>query len=56
VIGTGDFNGDGKSDILWRSDSGTITDWLGQADGGFTSNPFYVTPDSSWHVSQETFL
>jgi Ca2+-binding RTX toxin-like protein len=45
-----DFNGDGKSDILWRDDGGVITDWLGTANGGFTSNPFYVTPDSSWHV------
>jgi hypothetical protein len=36
--GVGDFNGDGRSDILWRKDDGTITDWLGQANGGFISN------------------
>jgi hypothetical protein len=37
VVGTGDFNGGGKSDILW-SNGGTITDWLGTATGGFTDN------------------
>ena len=39
VVGTGDFNGDGHNDILWRdSTSGQITDWLGTANGGFTQN------------------
>ena len=28
VIGMGDFNGDGRDDILWRSESGIVTDWL----------------------------
>ena len=30
-----DFNGDGRSDVLWRNSSGTITDWL-SASSGFT--------------------
>jgi hypothetical protein len=30
-----DFNGDGRSDILWRNDNGQIGDWLGGANGGF---------------------
>ncbi len=38
VVGTGDFNGDGRDDILWRHDSGLITNWLGEADGGFAAN------------------
>jgi len=38
IVGTADFNGDGFDDILWRSENGTVTDWLGQADGGFTNN------------------
>ena len=38
VVGTGDFNGDGRSDILWRDANGTITDWLGTANGGFVGN------------------
>ena len=28
IEGTGDFNGDGKSDILWQGDDGTATMWL----------------------------
>ena len=28
VIGTGDFNGDNKSDILWQGDDGTPSIWL----------------------------
>lgn len=38
VAGTGDFNGDGREDILWRNDNGLTVDWLGNTNGGFTSN------------------
>lgn len=39
IIGTGDFNGDGRDDLLWkRTSDGLVTDWLGQADGSFVSN------------------
>lgn len=38
VVGSGDFNGDGRSDILWRSDTGAISNWLGTANGGFVNN------------------
>jgi len=38
VVGTGDFNGDGKVDLLWRNDDGTIADWLGADNGGFIRN------------------
>jgi len=33
VVGTGDFNGDSRSDILWQNESGQVTDWLGQPNG-----------------------
>jgi hypothetical protein len=38
IDSTGDFNGDGKDDILWRHDTGVISDWLGQDSGGFVNN------------------
>ena len=38
VASIGDFNGDGRDDILWRNDSGQMTEWLGTANGGFTDN------------------
>ena len=28
MVGTGDFNGDGKSDIVWRDTSGNTAIWL----------------------------
>jgi len=52
VVGTGDFNGDGRDDILWRNTNGTVSDWLGTATGGFTANDAnaarFVPTD--WHV------
>ena len=53
VAGTGDFNGDGRSDILWRSDSGGLSDWLGKPNGGFTDNgaASFTTVSNDWHVA-----
>ena len=52
VAGTGDFNGDGRLDILWRGDDGTMRNWLGQPDGSFVGNiaHFNANPGLSWHV------
>jgi Ca2+-binding RTX toxin-like protein len=38
VVGVADFNGDGRADILWRMADGTIFNFLGTANGGFTNN------------------
>jgi len=53
VVGSGDFNGDGRDDILWRNDNGTLTDWLGQTNGGFADNSanFLTNPGTAWHVA-----
>ena len=51
VAGVGDFNGDGRDDILWRHSSGVIGEWLGQA-GPFTNNSGVAANavDNSWSV------
>ena len=52
VAGTGDFNGDGRDDVLWRHTSGIVTNWLGQANGGFAGNAanVFVNPGAGWSV------
>jgi hypothetical protein len=52
VVGTGDFNGDGLSDVLWRHDNGTVREWLGQSDGSFKGNIDHVNfvPNADWHI------
>jgi hypothetical protein len=38
ILGVGDFNGDGRSDILWIGDQNETSNWLGTANGGFIVN------------------
>jgi hypothetical protein len=53
VAGTGDFNGDGRDDILWRNDDGRMTDWLGASNGGFFDNVANASDSvpTSWHAA-----
>lgn len=48
IVGTGDYDGDGKADILWRNfDNGAFSNWLGTDSGGFEINDddaFNVAP------------
>lgn len=37
VAAVGDFNGDSRSDILWRRGDGTLMMFNGKTDGGFTA-------------------
>ena len=52
VVNTGDFNGDTRDDVLLRHDNGTVTNWLGQANGSFMSNHAVVAYalDNAWTV------
>ena len=52
IVGTGDFNGDHRDDVMWRNDDGRITSWLGTATGGFTDNiaNAYNGVSADWHV------
>jgi hypothetical protein len=48
IEGIGDFNGDGKSDILWRHTDGTLAIWF--MDGTtFTSGGVALVP-SAWQI------
>jgi hypothetical protein len=53
IIGVGDFNGDGKDDLLWRANDGTVTNWLGSPGGGFTMNwdNFHIVDSADWQVA-----
>ncbi len=56
VAGIGDFNSDGREDILWRNTSGEVTAWLmnGSAiagSGDLTSGGVAMSPDPSWSIA-----
>lgn len=46
VVATGDFNGDGKTDIVWQGPSGSLYLWLGNGSG-FTSKSIGSMPAGS---------
>ncbi|MBV9431144.1 MAG: family 16 glycosylhydrolase [Hyphomicrobiales bacterium] len=56
VSGIGDFNGDGASDVLWRSTDGTLIDWTMNgstitSSRDVTLNGAIASPDASWSVA-----
>ena len=51
VKGSGDFNGDGKSDILWQNSNGTAAIWLMDGTNAMSvgaAGPF--NPGPSWQI------
>ena len=52
VAAVGDYNGDGRDDILFRNDDGRLTNWLGTSTGGFSDNVAngYLATDNQWHI------
>jgi WD40 repeat protein len=52
IQGTGDFNGDGKDDILWRNNDGTVAAWqmngMQIAATAIVAGPAFAPTD--WHV------
>ena len=56
VVGLSDFDGDHKSDVLWRNASGLLADWFMNGStisgSGFLNvNGTFVMPDPSWKIA-----
>lgn len=51
VVATGDFNGDGKSDILWRRDDGVVSEWQGNSAGAFAITSFGWGVGLQYHIA-----
>ena len=49
VAAAADFNGDGKSDILWHNDSGASAIWT--MNGTRSRWSGLVNPGPTWHVA-----
>ncbi len=53
IAGTGDFNGDSKSDILWRNDNGSTNVWEMNGLNVLANNPTnpYPVTDNTWKIA-----
>ena len=50
IKGTGDFNFDGKADILWQNDDGTPGIWLMNGLTVLAAAPVGINPGPAWQV------
>ena len=56
IVGIGDYNGDGRDDILWRNlVNGAVSDWLGTEEGGWIINDAaaLTTAPLEWYVAPQ---
>jgi Ca2+-binding RTX toxin-like protein len=53
ISGTSDFNGDGKSDILWRNDNSSVETWLMNGSTVTAANLVSPNPvvDNTWKIA-----
>ena len=50
IKGTGDFNNDGRADILWQNADGTAGIWLMDGMTVLAAGPVGTNPGPSWHI------
>ncbi|MCP1831705.1 autotransporter passenger strand-loop-strand repeat protein [Bradyrhizobium sp. USDA 4532] len=50
IIGAGDFDGDGKDDIVWRSDSGNVQTWTMNNNQITGANNLTTSMPDNWHL------
>jgi hypothetical protein len=51
MVGTADFNGDGKTDILWRHQvAGVNAVWLMNGVARTTTALLSTVPDANWRI------
>jgi hypothetical protein len=50
ALRTGDFNADGKSDIIWQNDDGTAAVWLMDGTQLISGANVGFNPGSGWQV------
>ncbi|MFL6733191.1 MAG: FG-GAP repeat domain-containing protein [Sphingomicrobium sp.] len=57
IAGVGDYDGDGRDDLLWRNvDSGAVSDWLATETGGWIINDpvAYADVSTDWTILPNT--
>ena len=50
-LGTGDFNADGKSDVLWRETGGVVAAWL-MNGATLLGGPLVGGASSAWAIQR----
>ncbi len=53
VQAAGDFDGDGKADILWQNQDGTPAVWLMDGTSLIGGANVGVNPGGAWHVTPQ---